>query len=62
MMALILILIGTFVVYLINRKKFKSKTIIQKIVWLMFYAICVLLGLVIFFEILHIIKYHEVGF
>jgi hypothetical protein len=58
-MALALIFILTFIVYLINRKKFIGKTITQKIWMIIIYTICVLVALFIFFEILHIIKYHE---
>lgn len=58
-MALALIFILTSIIYLINRKKFAGKTIAQKIWTLGIYAICVLVGLFVFFEILHVIKYHE---
>jgi len=59
-MALALVIIGTFIIYLINRKKFVGKTIAQKIWKLVIYAVGVILALFIFFEILHIIKYHSV--
>lgn len=58
-MALIIVLLGTYIIYLINRKKFKAKTDGQKIITLMIYAVSVLLGLFFFFEILHVIKYHS---
>jgi hypothetical protein len=60
-MALTLVLIITFIIYLINRKKFIGKTIAQKIWTLIIYATCVIVGLFVFFEILHIIKYHKIS-
>jgi hypothetical protein len=60
-MPLALIFILTFIVYLINRKKFTGKTAAQKIWTFGIYALCVLAGLFVFFEILHIIKYHEIS-
>jgi hypothetical protein len=61
MMALVIIIIGTYIVYLANRKKFKDKTYAQKVAKIFIYAIEVLLGIFIFFEILHVIKYHSLG-
>ncbi|MDB5134176.1 MAG: hypothetical protein JWP37_779 [Mucilaginibacter sp.] len=58
-MALIIVLIGTYIIYLINRKKFIDKTNAQKIAKLGIYALCMLLGMFVFFEILHLIKYHS---
>lgn len=60
-MALILILIGATILYLINRKKLSNKTISLKIWWFIIYAGITLVGLLLFFEMLHIIKYHSVG-
>ena len=60
-MALIIVLIGTYIIYLINRKRFKAKTDGQKIVALIIYAVSMLLGMFVFFEILHVIKYHSLG-
>ena len=60
-MALILVFILTFIIYLIKRKTFIRKTIAQKIWTFAIYAICVLIGLFVFFEILHVIKYHEIS-
>jgi hypothetical protein len=60
-MALIIVLIAAFIIYLINRKKFIGKTNAQKIWQFGIYALCVLVGLFVFFEILHVIKYHSIG-
>jgi len=58
-MALIIILIGTYIIYLINRKKFIGKTNTQKVAKLGVYALGMIIGMFIFFEILHIMKYHS---
>jgi hypothetical protein len=60
-MALIIVLIGAFILYLINRKKFVGKTTAQKIWKFGIYALYVLLGIVTLFEILHVIKYHSIN-
>jgi hypothetical protein len=60
-MALILVLIGATILYLINGKKLSNKTTSLKIWWFIIYAGITLVGLLLFFEILHIIKYHSVG-
>jgi hypothetical protein len=61
MIALIIIIILTYIVYLVNRKKFKDKTYPQKVVKIVIYFTEVILGIFIFFEILHVIKYHSFG-
>ncbi len=58
-MALILVLIITSIVYFIRRKKFISKTITLKIWGFLVYGFFVIIALLVFFEIVHIIKYHE---
>ena len=60
-MALILVLIIASIVYYINRKKFTGKTISLKIWGFLIYVFFVIIGLFVFFEILHIIKYHAFG-
>lgn len=60
-MALILILLGSTILYFINRKKLSNKTTALKIWWFIIYVGITLVGLLLFFEILHIIKYHSVG-
>ena len=60
-MALILILIITGILFLINRKKFIVKPVLQQILWLGIYFIGSLVGLFLLFEIIHIIKYHSIN-
>jgi len=59
-MALTLVLIIASIIYFINRKKFIGKTTVQKIWGFGVYAFLALMGIFLFFEILHIIKYHSV--
>ena len=60
-MILIIILIGAYIIYRINKKKFIGKTSAQKIWGIGIYALYVLVGLFVFLEILHFIKYHSFG-
>jgi len=59
-MALILVLIIASLVYFVRRKKFKGKSISLKIWGFLIYAFLVIIGLALFFEIVHIIKYHKI--
>ncbi len=59
-MALILVLITTFVIYFINRKKHSEKTVSLKIWQLVIYFFFAAIGLFLFFEIIHIIKYGSI--
>jgi predicted membrane channel-forming protein YqfA (hemolysin III family) len=60
-MILVFVLICAFIIYLINKKKFIGKTNAQKIWGFGIYALSVFVGIFIFFEILHIIKYHSIN-
>jgi hypothetical protein len=60
-MILIIVLIGAFIIYRINRKKFIDKTNAQKIWGIGIYALYVIVGIFIFFETLHFIKYQSFG-
>jgi len=59
-MALILVLIIASLVYFVRRKKFKGKSILLKIWGFLIYAFLIIISLALFFEIVHIIKYHKI--
>jgi predicted membrane channel-forming protein YqfA (hemolysin III family) len=60
-MILAFVLICASIIYLINKKKFIDKTNAQKIWRFGIYALSVFVGIIVFFEILHIIKYHSIN-